>query len=177
MNRSETAQLLTKIAAFDRRTIGEADVLAWHEILEPFPLADCLDAVRAYFSETREWCMPSDVVQRVQAVRTQRLRDAGTITPNECTYERIDSPTGWSQSWSDGYYVEARALRDAIVAGQLTPERKRAYERSGLPLADFLAGKPAIERRDVPMPPEVRALCERAGVRIPDGTTDEAEAS
>jgi hypothetical protein len=144
MNRSETAQLLTKIAAFDRRTIGEADVMAWHEILETYPLADCLDAVRAYFAETREWCMPSDVVQRVARARKERLYLVGEPQPNPAAYENDEG--------GQAYWTEVRALRELIASGAMDEQRKHDYETSGLPLADFLAGKPAIERqtRDLP---------------------------
>lgn len=144
MNRSETAQLLTKIAAFDRRTIGEADVMAWHEIVEPLNLAECLAAVRDYFTDTREWCMPSDVVNRVKTKRRERLDLVGVPLANPAAYE--DDDTG------EAYRREVRALTDEVASGRMGEREKHDYEESGLPLTDFLAGKPALVRvtRELP---------------------------
>ena len=61
MNAEETATVLAKCAALDRRTVGRADVLAWHEILADVEFVDALDAVRRWYSDHREWIMPSDV--------------------------------------------------------------------------------------------------------------------
>ena len=144
MNRSETATLLAKIAAFDRRTIGEADVLAWHEILEPYPLAQCMEAVRRYFTETSDWCMPAEIVRRVKEERSERLRWAGTITANPAAYDDSNDP--------DAYQRELRAVVDAVASGRISPAQVRDYEESGLPLANFLAGDPwlAVETREMP---------------------------
>lgn len=73
MTKTETAQLLTLIAAFDRRTIGETDVEAWHLILADLDANDCADAVKAHFATSREWLMPADV--RNAAVTAARRRE------------------------------------------------------------------------------------------------------
>ena len=130
MNRSQTAQVLTKIAAFDRRTIGEADVLAWHDVLEPMPFQDCMLAVTAHFTESRDWCMPSDIVGRVKKIRTDRLKIAGQIRPNDTDGDQA------------AYLTEIRALTAEVAAGRITPAELTDYEDSGLSLADWRAGKP-----------------------------------
>lgn len=61
MTPDETALVLTKASAFDQRTIGEADVMAWHSVLEDIPVDDALQAVSNHYrdSTTRLW--PADV--------------------------------------------------------------------------------------------------------------------
>lgn len=73
MNKAEVAELLTLIAAFDRRTIGDADVEAWHLVLGDLDAVDCADAIREHFTESREWLMPADV--RTRAVNAKRRRE------------------------------------------------------------------------------------------------------
>ena len=73
MTKTETAQLLTFIAAFDRRTIGEADVEAWHLILADADATDCAEAVRQHFATSREWLMPADVNTGARAVANRRV--------------------------------------------------------------------------------------------------------
>jgi hypothetical protein len=72
MTKTETAQLLTLIAAFDRRTIGETDVEAWHLIVADLEPADCMEAVRAHYMTEVRWLMPADV--RTFAVTAARRR-------------------------------------------------------------------------------------------------------
>lgn len=72
MTKAEVARLLAMIAAFDRRTIGEADVEAWHLILADLDTNDCANAVRDHYTTQRDWIMPADV--RTAAVAAQRKR-------------------------------------------------------------------------------------------------------
>jgi hypothetical protein len=64
MNKAEVGDLLTVIVAFDRRTIGHADIEVWHLILADYPLADCAQAVKDHYSERTDWLMPAHVVAR-----------------------------------------------------------------------------------------------------------------
>ena len=83
MTPSETAILLAMAAAFDSRTVGETDVMAWHAVLEDLPLEDCEAAVLAWYREHRERLMPSDVRHAVKAIRRDRIeRDGGTEPPD-----------------------------------------------------------------------------------------------
>lgn len=126
MNRSDTNKVLAKMAAYDRRTVGIADVAAWHEIIGDLDYDDCLTAVRDHYTESREWCMPADVAERVKAIRRDRLAAAGSLIPNE-TGDDV---------------AEAKALRDAVGAGRMTASDVRAYETSGLPVAAWLQRGP-----------------------------------
>lgn len=83
MNMSEIATLLAMVAAFDRRTVGEADVVAWHEAIGDLRLEDARSAVVAHFRTSRDWLMPLDVRTAVTAMRRDRLeRDMPTDPPD-----------------------------------------------------------------------------------------------
>lgn len=73
MTKTETAQLLTLVAAFDRRTLGEADVEAWHLIVADLEPNDCMEAVRGHYMTETRWLMPADV--RTRALAAQRRRE------------------------------------------------------------------------------------------------------
>jgi hypothetical protein len=70
MTLDETIDLLATCAAYDRRTIGKTDAVAWHAVVGDLPFADAQQAVFAHYAESREWIMPADVRQRVK--RKQR---------------------------------------------------------------------------------------------------------
>ena len=149
MNRSEVAQLLTKIAAFDRRTIGEADVLAWHEVVGDLPLKAALEAVTDYFRDTREWCMPSDIVSRVKAIRKKRLELAtGWMGHLEINLRRdVDTEDGGFAITAESdaaYMAERAAVKERICDGGMDAIGYRAYRASGLPLAEFDQERRAI---------------------------------
>lgn len=74
MTPDEVALVLTKASAVDQRTIGEADVLAWHEILERVELADAIEAVKRHYAASRERIMPADVLKLSRTVRDERSR-------------------------------------------------------------------------------------------------------
>lgn len=110
MELDQTVDLLTVAAAFDQRTIGEGDAIAWHAAIGDLAFEDSRQAVISYYRESRERIMPADVRQRVKAVRQARLDAAG---PTEIPQELADRP------------IEAREwlqrTRDAIADGQEPP--------------------------------------------------------
>lgn len=80
MNLYETAQMLAKVQAYDSRTVGEADVAAWRELLVDASLADCMEAVSRYFAEHTDRLMPAHVLRLVREIERQRAaaaRDTG----------------------------------------------------------------------------------------------------
>lgn len=76
MNLAEAAAVLAKAAAFDRRTVGEADILAWHDALGDLPAGDCLAAVTEHYRESTEWLMPAHVRRIADTLDRARRRKA-----------------------------------------------------------------------------------------------------
>lgn len=72
MNLSETADLLTAMSAFDRRTIGDGDVIAWQAVLSDASFEDCVEAVKRYYAEQTEWMMPAHVRHLVRDILRER---------------------------------------------------------------------------------------------------------
>jgi hypothetical protein len=80
MTPDEIVDLLTVAAAFDQRTVGEGDAMAWHAVLGDLDYADAQQAVLGYYADNRQRIMPADVRQRVKAMRRDRL--AREIVPD-----------------------------------------------------------------------------------------------
>lgn len=81
MNRSQTALLLGLAAAYDRRTIGEADVEAWHDVLGDISFADAKTAVKDHYRESNDWIMPAMIRKAVRKIRADRINKAPQVDP------------------------------------------------------------------------------------------------
>jgi hypothetical protein len=79
MNRTEAGVLLAVAAAFDSRTIGEADAMAWASALPDVAFDDARDAVIGHYADTTDRIMPAHVKARVRALRRDRI----TVAPGE----------------------------------------------------------------------------------------------
>lgn len=73
MTLDETIDLLAVAAAFDRRTVGEADAMAWQAAIGDLDFSDSRAAIVAHYQDTRDWVMPADIRKRVKAMRRDRL--------------------------------------------------------------------------------------------------------
>lgn len=102
MNAEQAGQVLAKCASYDRRKTGDADTIAWLQVLGDLAYDDCIAAVIAHYSETADWIMPAHIRQRVKEIRLQRIRDAGIPAPPP---ELLDDPPAYRA-----------ALRAAAVA-------------------------------------------------------------
>lgn len=71
MNRNDTIDVLTAIAAFDQRTVGDADVDAWHAVIYDLPREYALHAVAQHHRTTTDRCKAAHIVKLVKA----RLND------------------------------------------------------------------------------------------------------
>lgn len=74
MNIQEAGAVLAKAAGYDNRSVGEANILAWHEALADLDVHDALDAVALHHRESTEWCMPAHVRQLAKRIREERRR-------------------------------------------------------------------------------------------------------
>jgi hypothetical protein len=77
MKHSEISLLFGVMAAYDRRTTGEADVRAWHDVIGDLDFTDAVQAVKAHYRESSAWVMPADVRARVKKIREERLAAVG----------------------------------------------------------------------------------------------------
>lgn len=72
MTRDEVVDLLSLAAARDRRTVGKADVMAWHQDIGDLPFADAREAIGIHFRESTDWLMPAHVRRIVARLRDER---------------------------------------------------------------------------------------------------------
>ena len=78
MTPEQMIDLLSLIAARDRRTIGKADVAVWMEDIGDLSFDDARRAVADHFREEPDtWLMAGHVRRRVQAMRAERLGPPG----------------------------------------------------------------------------------------------------
>lgn len=61
MNYEDIGKLLAYIAAFDKRTVGTADVLAWHDVLSDLSFDAAKEAVRRWYADNDGMIMPANV--------------------------------------------------------------------------------------------------------------------
>lgn len=132
MNRAETAQLLAMVQAFDRRTVGESDVLAWADVLHDIDHADAAQAVRDHYRDSHDWLMPADVRKRVKAIRDDRLRAIPTEPPDHEITDHarsyIASLQGNIRRIADGYALP-RGIERAEPPEEITTRTGRADRR------------------------------------------------
>lgn len=72
MNLEETGAVLAKAAGFDNRTVGPANVLAWHEVLGDLNVHDCLRAITLHHRASTEYLMPAHIRRLAEDVRRDR---------------------------------------------------------------------------------------------------------
>jgi hypothetical protein len=106
MRLSETAQLLTLCAAFDRRTIGESDVAAWTDVLGTAAYDDASDVVKLHYATSREWLMPCDVLSGVKRLRAARISAAIEEVPDADP----DDPPAYVSALREGRHRVATGL-------------------------------------------------------------------
>jgi hypothetical protein len=117
VNLSETARLLTAIASFNNRTIGEADVEAWQSVLPDVELADAMEAVKRYYAESTDWMMPAHVRRLVRDIHGER--------------EMAARHTGWAPGQAG--VPKDQALPEVTTVGRL------ALEALSSEVADLIA--------------------------------------
>lgn len=73
LDRDQIIDLLSVIAAYDRRSIGEGDIAAWSESARRagWRFEDAVDAVHAHFADSSKWLMPGHVTERIRLARRQ----------------------------------------------------------------------------------------------------------
>jgi hypothetical protein len=108
LNVKETSQLLAAATAFDGRTIGDSDILAWSRVMADYRFEDAQQALEEHYSSSNEWLMPFHVIAGIKGIRDKRLRDyvrqhgAFVSSPGLSPEEELEERRKWAQSVSDG---------------------------------------------------------------------------
>lgn len=124
MTPADTARVLAKAQAYDRRTVGEADVLAWHEAIGDLGLADSLEAVRRHFTTSTDWLMPAHIRVIVAAIREERRRGTSTA---------LALPSRFEYSPERAEQVRAGITRCAAALAMARTSRPKAIEADEKP--------------------------------------------
>lgn len=126
MNLAEASAVLAKAAAFDRRTVGEADILAWHDALGDLPAADCLAAVTEHYRESTDWLMPAHVRRIADTLdRARRRKAREQLEADELQAAIAASPL---HDRKDDVTALIGQLRDRLPAGDPDKLRHGARE-------------------------------------------------
>jgi hypothetical protein len=93
MNAEQAGRVLAKCASYDRRKIGDADVIAWFQVLGDLAYDDCIAAVIAHYGDTTDWIMPAHIRRLVMTARNRRLQNTEIPPP---PVELLDDPAAYS---------------------------------------------------------------------------------
>lgn len=79
MTPAEIIRVLAKCAAYDNRTVGEANIRSWHEAIGDLDYAEALAAVTSHYASETEWIMPG----HIRAIVIAERREIKRTTPHE----------------------------------------------------------------------------------------------
>lgn len=146
MTPAEAAELLAHCAAFDRRTIGEADARAWARALHDVPLDDdTRGAIADHYGHTDKWITAAQVREMRARIRTRRIDSAHPV------YDGNPNETGKQ------FIANRQAQLTAAAEGAL-PVRTISQAVGAAPQPELLALLPSVVRpvdEDEPAPPYV----------------------
>jgi hypothetical protein len=74
MTPAEVVDVLAKCAAYDQRTVGSVDVMAWFDVIGDLDRDDALAAVTRHYRDTADRIMPAHVRQLARQIHADRRR-------------------------------------------------------------------------------------------------------
>lgn len=83
----EMGNVLAKCAAFDHRTVGEADILAWFEAVGHLDYQLAMEAVSRFYARSKQRMWPIDLVEAVQAITAERSRGQHPVLSQPSRFE------------------------------------------------------------------------------------------
>lgn len=149
--------VLAVAAAFDNRTVGDADCTAWYRVIGHLDQREAEEAIIAHYSETTDRIMPAHVLNRVGKLRALRIAHAGPEAVPD-----VDDPDDWR-----AYQAALREGRFRTASGMSPRPVRRAisgaFQRVGYQRVEskwnrnaIVPPKPAlaIEPRRLPDDPD-----------------------
>ena len=75
MTPADIARLLGMCSAYDQRTVGQADITAWHHALGDLAVERAAEAVVEHYRNSRDRIMPADVRRLAREIGNRRYVD------------------------------------------------------------------------------------------------------
>ena len=125
MNAEETGKILALAASYDRRKVGEAEIIAWHAAVGDLNFEDSRAAVVAHYTDTTDWLMPAHVRSRVMTARKQRIHDAEIPPPPP---ELLDDTTAWRAAVRAAAIAVADGRDPETAMAAIVTQRRRELE-------------------------------------------------
>ncbi len=72
MDARDVARVLTKAAAFDQRTVGDGDILAWLDAIGDLDVVDALAAVTRHYRDSTDFLRPAHLRRQVAGIVQER---------------------------------------------------------------------------------------------------------
>ena len=88
----ETADILTAIASFDLRTVGEADIVAWHAVIGDLQKELALEAVVVHHKTNSERIKPAHLIGIAKQIRRERAERLVAGLDTEAPIPTIGQP-------------------------------------------------------------------------------------
>lgn len=140
MTPAQTAELLALAAAFDRRTLGKTDVLAWHTVLTDIDYEAAKQAVTQHYATETRWIMPADIRTAVHTTRANTAADyQGPGLPAEIPDADPDNVPAYLTALraqrtraADGIELKPRKMAELLAAvGREIPAEVAQVRRPG----------------------------------------------
>lgn len=164
MDHADALEVLAVAAAFDRRTVGEADGMAWSLALPDIKTQAAKDAVITHYRHSTAWIMPAHVIELVHQTRTDRIRAVGPVIPPRELADDYRGEIAWRsrhrEAVADGASpTEARSLANEALGISENAE-PLAIEASAHDLRESL-DRTAREMADKERMAQIQAEVER----------------
>lgn len=95
MTPDETIDVLTAIASYDLRTVGQSDVTAWHAAIGDLPKQLALEAVVIHHKTTTDRIKPAHVAQLSRSIRRDRA-EREDAAQRDARENALDSARGFT---------------------------------------------------------------------------------
>lgn len=154
MTPGDAARVLAKAAAFDQRTVGDADIAAWAEALDDIDLGDALAAVTRHYSTSTDRLMPVHVIRIAADLVRARRRAERESREAAAAVAAIEASANTRDRSADVEALIAQVRvnlpdtgREAIRPREVAWERERRNrERAAKPEPNPLYDPSALER-------------------------------
>lgn len=137
MTKAQVALILAAAAARDLRTVGDTDVLAWHEDLGDITYPEAREALRRHYRDSTDRIMPAHIRHHTRTIRDEQRRQVAHQV--RALPSRYEADTTRDARAARGAELCRQAIAAAITPADneppppLTPSddiRQRALDRA-----------------------------------------------